>query len=214
MNRPRFRPENPSRGFTLLEMLVAILVLALLMTAAFGAVRLAGRSYETGINRSAMTEETRTVSDFLRRQFAQLVPVSWRDDGPQYAFAGDPTSIRFVAPAPRHPAAGGLLIYTLGIRNTHGSQSLVLAYQLFDPGQPDRQIGESASQLVLAEGIDAISFQFYGSVEVGHSAPSWREVWPQEENSLPELVKISLTSTKDPTGWPEMIFRIRAEAQS
>jgi prepilin-type N-terminal cleavage/methylation domain-containing protein len=64
--------KRSSSGFTLIELLVAIMILTLFMTAAMGAVRIASRSTTAGVVRADTTEEMRVVSDFLRRQFAQL----------------------------------------------------------------------------------------------------------------------------------------------
>jgi len=66
-------------GFTLVEMLIAITILGLLMTSAFGALRLGGKSWEQGIRYADNTEALRSSSDFLRRQFAQLQPLTWHD---------------------------------------------------------------------------------------------------------------------------------------
>ena len=44
-----------ARGFTLLELLVAMAVMVLLMTASFGAVRLGNRVLESGIETASNT---------------------------------------------------------------------------------------------------------------------------------------------------------------
>ena len=72
--------RKSSRGFTLVELLVAIMILTLFMTASMGAVRIASRSWAAGQERTDTTEELRGVSDFLRRQFAQL-PLSTVGEG-------------------------------------------------------------------------------------------------------------------------------------
>lgn len=201
-------------GFTLLELLVAIMILSLVMTVAFGAVRLGGRSWEAGIERANASEEVRAVSDFLRRQFAQMIPMSMGDEGViQIAFAGDRNSIRFIAPAPRHPAVAGLLVYTLVTEEYAAAQRLVLSYAPFDPGAGDLPEAESDQHLILAEGFAAISFEFFGK-RAADSKPSWHAEWQDDEENLPELVRIRLVAMKGIGNWPELVLNIRVEELS
>ncbi len=201
-------------GFTLLELLVAIMILSLVMTVAFGAVRLGGRSWEAGIERANASEEVRAVSDFLRRQFAQMIPMSMGDEGViQIAFAGNRNSIRFIAPAPRHPAVAGLLVYTLVTEEYAAAQRLVLSYAPFDPGAGDLPEAESDQHLILAEGFAAISFEFFGK-RAADSKPSWHAEWQDDEENLPELVRIRLVAMKGIGNWPELVLNIRVEELS
>ncbi len=201
-------------GFTLLELLVAIMILSLVMTVAFGAVRLGGRSWEAGIERANASEEVRAVSDFLRRQFAQMIPMSMGDEGViQIAFAGDRNSIRFIAPAPRHPAVAGLLVYTLVTEEYAAAQRLVLSYAPFDPGAGDLPEAESDQHLILAEGFAAISFEFFGK-RAADSMPSWHAEWQDDEENLPELVRIRLVAMNGKGNWPELVLNVRVEELS
>ena len=201
-------------GFTLLELLVAIMILSLVMTVAFGAVRLGGRSLEAGIERADASEDVRAVSDFLRRKFAQMIPMSMGDDGvTQIAFAGDQNSIRFIAPAPRHPAVAGLFVYTLVTVEYAAAQRLVLSYAPLDPGAGELPEAESDQHLILADGFATISFEFFGT-KAADSMPSWHGEWQDDEESLPELVRITLASANEVVRWPELILKIFAAEQS
>ena len=71
-------PRND--GFTLLEVLVAVVIMAVIMTTAFGALRLGGRSWEAGVTRASDNERFRAVADLLRRQVHQVIPMSWPED--------------------------------------------------------------------------------------------------------------------------------------
>ncbi len=201
-------------GFTLLELLVAIMILSLVMTVAFGAVRLGGRSLEAGIKRANANEEVRVVSDFLRRQFAQMIPVSaGNDEVTPIAFAGDQNSIRFIAPAPRHPVVAGLLVYTLVTEDYADAHRLVLSYAPFDPGAGDLPEAEYDRHLILADGFATIAFEFFGT-KAADSMPSWHAEWQDDEDSLPELVRITLASANEAVRWPNLILKIFAAEQT
>jgi len=209
----RCNPQSV-RGFTLLELLVAVMILTLMMTVAFGAVRLGSRSLEAGIKRANASEEVRTVSDFLRRQFAQMIPISVGDDEvAQIAFAGDQNSIRFIAAARRHPAFAGLLVYTLDTEEYADVQRLVLSYAPFDPGAGNLREAKSGQHLILADGFATISFEFFGK-KAADSLPLWHTEWPDDEENLPELVRIRLVAMNDIGNWPELVLKIRVEELS
>jgi hypothetical protein len=140
--------------------------------------------------------------------------MSMGDEGViQIAFAGDRNSIRFIAPAPRHPAIAGLLVYTLVTEEYAAGQRLVLSYAPFDPGAGDLPEAESDQHLILAEGFAAISFEFFGT-QASDSMPSWHEEWPDDEETLPELVRMTFATANDANRWPELVLKIRAEEQS
>ena len=207
---------NPQgvRGFTLLELLVAIMIMTLMMTVAFGAVRLGSRSWEAGIERANASDEVRAVSEFLRRQFAQMISIPTDDnDAMEDIFSGDQIRIRFIAPAPRHSVIAGLIVYTLSAEKFDDSQRLVLSYAPFDPGTGNLPEAQSNQHLILADGFATISFQFFGK-KAADSMPSWQEEWPDDEESLPELVRITLISANEAIRWPELVLKIFAAEQS
>jgi general secretion pathway protein J len=207
------RSSGNAGGFTLLELLVAIMVLTLVMAAVFGAVRLSGRSYEAGNQRAEASEEMRSVTDFLRRQFARLIPVAMEDEVTQFAFAGDAMHIRFVASAPQYPSAVGLITYTISTDEHADRQRLVLSYGPFDPGAGDAIEFDSNRQLTLADDLTAISFRFFGAKAPIQSKPAWHDTWLGVEDGLPELVRITM-AVSNRSHWPELIFKIRAEDPS
>ena len=99
---PRGRTDA---GFTLIEVIVAMVVLAMIMTTAFGALRLGDRSWEAGMQRAGESEQLRTTVTLLRRQLNQILPMVWSvDNERRIAFNGDRTRVQFIAPAPQHHA--------------------------------------------------------------------------------------------------------------
>ena len=107
-------PGGGDGGFTLLEVLVAVVIMAVIMTTAFGALRLGGRSWEAGVTRASDNERFRAVADLLRRQVSQVIPMTWPDGSKKrIAFEGASDQLRFVSPAPQQHRQAGLFEYGL-----------------------------------------------------------------------------------------------------
>ena len=167
-----FRASRPSRGFTLVELLVAIVILTLLMSASLGAVRIAARSLEAAHVRAESTQIVRSANEFLRRQFAQLLPATvGQGTAKRLVFLGEEDRVRFVAPAPRQGGGAGLMIYTLQAGGKNDAGSLVLRYAPFDPGEPHPDRLRSMEMAWLADAPAGVAFEYYGSVD-GRDPPA------------------------------------------
>ncbi len=69
------RIDSRQRGFTLLEILVAVTLLGLLMAALFGGVRLGVRAWEASGARLDDDARLTAVQDFLRERLTQAYEV-------------------------------------------------------------------------------------------------------------------------------------------
>jgi general secretion pathway protein J len=197
------------RGFTLVELLVAIMILTLFMTASMGAVRIASRSWEAGHSRANATEEMRAVADFLRRQFAQMPPLTWSDGNEKrLMFSGNEKRLRFVASAPQFAPGAGMLIYTLAAETIDDVDTLTLSYAPFDPG--NEKFGEPlySEQVTLATGFDAVSFDYYGSATEDDS-PSWTHRWRRDAERYPAVIRLRTREDDNGTGWPDLVYTVR-----
>mgnify|MGYP000517628363 CR=1 FL=1 len=69
-----------TRGFTLLEMLIALTLMGLLFTALFSAFYTLSRSWDAADSRISQTEDRRLIAEFLRRQLSQAMVVKITND--------------------------------------------------------------------------------------------------------------------------------------
>lgn len=199
-----------ARGFTLVEILVAIAILSLIMTATFGVIRVATRSYEAGKARTAETGEFRAAEGFLRRQFAQLLPVIHRDrDEVLSGFAGDTTRLRFVAPAPT-AATAGIFVYFLSLDDSGDEPRLVLSWAPYDPGAVAFPSFNAVGQTVLASGASALELHYYGA-PLENERAAWRSDWPVDSETLPQTVTLQVEFGGRPADWPPLTFSVRTE---
>jgi len=203
--------RRSAAGFTLIELLVAIMILTLFMTAAMGAVRIASRSTTAGVVRADTTEEMRAVSDFLRRQFAQLPYLTIGEDNEKrLAFAADQKNLRFVAPAPLYSRGAGCMIYTLAAKRTDdGHEVLTLSYAPFDPGSERFEAIRTTEPMILTAGFATVEFEYFGA-EMDKERPNWTPVWRDDAERLPSAIRIRTRTEFDGAGWPDLLFTLRS----
>lgn len=201
--------RNREAGFTLLEIMVALVVLSMIMTTAFGALRMGERSWEAGLARANETETLRTVSGVLQRQFKQVLPLTWTEDAEKtIAFSGTREQVRFIAPAPQHHGSTGLFEYTLVVEPYESNARLVLYYRLHDPDSTGFQPGSSDRQKVLlVDELNTASFGYYGSPVVG-DPPQWHTQWNTDAEAFPQLVRARLVANTGQRPWPELVLAL------
>lgn len=215
-HRVRNTPAHVSRyceaGFTLLEIMVVMVILAMIVTAAFGALRLGERSWEAGLSRADKTETMRTVSGLLQRQISQVLPLTWTEDSQTYlAFSGTRERMRFIAPAPQHEGDTGLFEFTLASEPHENGFRLVLYYRLVDPDKKGFQPDSGDRQRVmLVDELKTATFSYYGSPLTG-DPPHWHSQWETDAETFPRLVRVRLDMHTDRRQWPELLLALHTE---
>jgi general secretion pathway protein J len=198
-------PHRVSRGFTLLEMLVAITLLGLVMatiTSSLGlSSRMSGKITQYGERAQAQAE----VRGFLRRQLHQLAAQTLTDsEGKKFAaFYGEPGLLRFVAPMARAADYPGLHWFELFVDTVDGRQALLMRYQPYLPGA---DAGEWSEARVLLGNLEHVEFAYFGGDD---ESDYWADRWIGQED-LPALVQVSLADSAE-TGWSDMMIRPQAE---
>ena len=105
---------NGERGFTLLELTIALTLLALLSAVLFGSLRLAGRSTDSGEAKVEAAASMRLAQDFLRTNLEAQHPLRMRKiiEWP-LLFRGTRDELRYAAELPPRVAGGGIWFYRL-----------------------------------------------------------------------------------------------------
>src|SRR5690348_9183538 len=136
-----FRPLHPTsqRGFTLVELLVALSLMALISIALFGGMRFGMRAWETGTQRIDQATRIELVQSLLRRQLSQakLPPTKSNESAP--AFVGKADRVAFVAPSPRPDDMGIDVQFVLAKDTARHRSQLVLTWvppQARESGEP------------------------------------------------------------------------------
>ena len=191
-------------GFTLIEMLLAITLLALLIAGAYGGIRTAAKAMQAGERAIDRADRLRTAQVFLRTQLSHIVPLTYERDEAEstvHVFDGNAQFMRFVAPMPGYLSRGGPYVETLELaRGPNGLQLVFTDSMLngYDASNP-----QTDEPVVLIDGIRGGQFQ-YRTLDDQGQLTDWFSQWP-DPTVTPLMIRISLDMQPNvQLPWPEL----------
>jgi general secretion pathway protein J len=199
-----------SVGFTLVELTIALVLLALLSAVLFGSLGFAGTTLDRGEAKVEGTSNMRLAQAFLRSNLEQQHPLRMRKIAEfPLLFAGEREEMRYAAVLPARVAGGGVWFYRLWAPRDDPRGALVLERVIPDLGAPQAPDFREAERSVLAEGIRELRIGYYGRDPGAADAnePSWRDRWDDPQR-LPLLVRIDVTPSSGPA-WPTLVVAPR-----
>ena len=206
-------PRAAEHGFTLLELLVAIMLLGLLMAALFGGLRLGARVWETADARLDASVTIQIVQDFVGQRLAETLPLEAVP--PEVAeadvfaplFLGTTEAVRFAGLLPENLGAGFYLMELALAESGHadGGGNLVLRWRPFEPYDQTAEEVEPEER-VLLENIEGLELSYFGTNDP-EQPPAWRQAW-EGQSELPRLIRLRVRFPEnDERRWPELIVR-------
>jgi general secretion pathway protein J len=199
------------RGFTLLELIIALSLLALMAAVLAGSVSLSSRSWDGGEAKAADVSEMRQTQEFLRGQMVALYPQRVRKavDLP-LMFAGEREEIRYAAALPPRVIEGGVYFFRLSLaRGDNGAGLLVLERVVPEPDAAALPGFDKAERSILARGIAELRIGYFGR-DPGAAVtdePRWRDRWDDTQR-LPDLVRIEVKPERG-LPWPTLVVEPR-----
>lgn len=195
---------KPVRGFTLLEVLVALVLVGLLMMVLFGGFRAGIRSWHASERHAAQVEEPRQISSLLYRHLGQLLPVTFAADESgmiEPAFLGEANRIRYVAPLSM--SAGGMPYVFELVSGWQGREGLWVRYAPYIAGRSAAALLQDSAFVQLSPALQA-TFAYFGVAEAG-AEPAWHEAYLNAKEP-PRLVSLRLSGDEQP--WPHLTFAV------
>jgi len=200
-----------ARGFTLIEVLIATVLLAGGLTLAFATIGAATKTTRRGEGMAAHSERIRAVEGFLRRRLEAARPVPFNfepDTGVAERFIGEPDRMRFVADLPDYLGRGGPYLHDFAIED--GGERITLGLDMVLAG---KVVEESARQPpeVLVEGLESARFR-YRSYAPDGTLGEWADKWETAEQ-LPLMVEVTLTDAGG-EAWPPVVVALPLAAMT
>ncbi|HPB75408.1 MAG TPA: general secretion pathway protein GspJ [Chromatiaceae bacterium] len=223
-------------GFTLVELLIAFVMVALISLLLFSGLRVGIRAWGAVESAAEINTELRLTRDFLRRILSQARPVTLLVEAEPYlVFAGNRQQVEFVAPLSEQVGIPGLYLLRLGLENTGLGSTLVLKRWLLNPEvlaggrevpawQPlgngpsfsgvmeDQDVAAGAYGVsLLMEGIEEFEISYFGFPEgdgtvLNIDAQPEWQAIWQNLPILPQAVRIHLTKAQ--RVWPDLIVEL------
>lgn len=196
------------RGFTLIEVVVAMVLLAAMMVLLYSGITFALRSWDAGDANGHRVADRRIGENFMRRELTELFPMRWKDPMTlRFAFDGQKDHLRFVSSRPAGVTQGGLSLVGLQVEQgaTPRIRNLVMRRAMPDDAAKDFGPLDKADGTVLVEDVDSVVFSYFGS-ESDFTDPKWYDTWTFE-NRIPQMIRVSMRAT-DGTLFPVMAVHI------
>jgi general secretion pathway protein J len=204
-----------SAGFTLVELLVGLSLLALISVLLFGGFRFGLRAWEVGTARIDSGNEIELAQNLLRRQLAEAQPVrvGVEIESAPVLLRGSTSALIFVSPLPAHRGIGGAHLFALGIGDGASGKKLTLRWRLFRAGDPGDAAFDPKDASTLLTGIETIELSYFGRPATG-GPRRWNDRW-EEQPDLPELIRLRIAFPPgDGRSWPDLVVAPRLRISS
>lgn len=203
-------PRARVAGFTLVELTVALVLMAGIAAVLYGSLSLAARSWDGGEAVAQQVSDMRATQTYLRAQLSEEYPQRLRKAAElPLLFAGERDEIRYAAALPARVAEGGVYYFRVAVVRSGEKSQLVQERRIPDAAALQEPEFRDADRSVLADGIAELRIAYFGRDAGATDAdePTWRDRW-EDRQRLPLIVRIDVTPAKGPA-WPTLVVEPR-----
>lgn len=194
-------------GFTVIELIVSLVIVAVIMVGLLTAMRSLGLSEEKLDARLARVDERRVVSGFLEDVLGQMVLRSRQSQAGtpmESTFVGTPTALEWIGVMPARHGVGGLHHFRLQSGpDSAGGTALLLSYVPYSGVEivPDWSLAEQRVLVAHLEGLSAA----YQLDDGGEWLVEWRST--ADPRTLARL-RVSIAASG--SEWPLLVIPVRS----
>jgi general secretion pathway protein J len=185
--------SRPAKGFTLLELVIAMTVMALITVALYGVIALGASAAGAGERRTEQARRFRTAVTVMARQLRSVAPMyisEKKDEDPQPFFLAEDSSIAFVTAAPQGPNAAGFAIVRYWVEDGNLMMSELPYFLAFDEDGLDKDAKALTLETVLLYDVKSFNLAFQRS---GSEKDKWEDGWDAaQDDQLPAVVRIAV----------------------
>jgi general secretion pathway protein J len=182
-------------GFTLVEVLVALALSALVGVILLNGIRLAATGLDRHTVQADRLDRRQSADEILRRTLGSAALIDRTRGG---EFIGQPDNVEFLGVA--EDAGPGLYRITLAVDRARVDRPLILRRRLaVRAGDPH------AATSILAANVHAFHLAYFGA-DGADAEPAWHDRW-ESRSVLPLIVRLTLDSDGEPPR-PPLVIRL------
>jgi general secretion pathway protein J len=178
------------RGFTLLEVVIALTIVATLLVIMFSGLRVGVAAWQRGDERALALERTRSLTQVITRALGAAYPYTasaTKREEARLLFEGERGRVAFATAAPPFPGAGPAAFTAVTLAHTTIPAPGVAVTQKVLPNE--NPFDEDLKPLLLDASVTDLSFRY-----LSESSGEWTERWDgAREKALPRAVEVTLT---------------------
>lgn len=204
-----------SHGFTLLELMIALVLMSLILMLLFAGLDLGSRSWQKSNQKTQRQSSERLTFDYLRRTLGGMRNEHLIEgDKTEPLFSGEHHSLRWVGPTASQAGIGGASLFRLELHGDEEEETVLLlkrwlyhpevleqasakgrdwrtpASEKETPAADEQVSGVRYSEHRLLSGATQMELDYYGSQQRG--IPSeWHHEW-KAPRKLPLLIRLRL----------------------
>lgn len=201
--------KKHARGFTLIEVLLATVLLAAGLALAFATLRAATVTAQRGESLAQRSERMRAVEGFLRKRLESALPMSFGVDtstGTAQRFIGETQRIRFVADVPDYLGRGGPYLHDVVANDAQG---LAIGFAMVQAGKLVEERTPRPPETLVAD-LQSLRLRYRGLKDDG-TLGDWQDTWPASDR-LPLQVSIDIRSASI-GDWPRLVVALPQAAK-
>ncbi len=207
MKNLRISHSRGNSGFTLLETVLAIVLLAVLLGAGYSGLRAAAKAMASGEVSVERTNRLRVSQEFMRHQISRILPLPYDHDdstGENKIFEGTRDMMRFVAPMPGYLSHGGAYVQTIELKRAAGNTLQLYFSNVILTGYDAKKLTQSdLDPQVLIDQVKSGRFEYRTYNDQGELG-DWTDRW-QDPGKTPVMVRIHLEMAREAlVAWPDM----------
>ena len=199
-----------SRGFTLVELTIALVLMAAIAALLYGSLSLAARTWDGGEAKMQQVSDLRTTQQ-IAAQYPQRM---WKIAELPILFGGERDEIRYAAVLPSRVAEGGVYYFRLAVVRDGDRSLLVQERVVPDANALEEPQFRDAERSILAEDISELRVGYFGRAAnaADTEAPTWLDRWDDKQR-LPLLVRIDVKPEKG-SAWPTLVVEPRRSPEA
>jgi general secretion pathway protein J len=193
-------------GFTLVELLIALAIVATLLVTAFGGLRVVLAAVQRSEQRIEVHQHLRSLSTILTRSVGAASPYR----GPmgeaeelRLLFRGQPSNLEFVTQAPPYPLGAHIAFTAVVLTHVQG-EGLVIRERAL----PNKEPFTEAAVVLRDAAVTSLVFRYFDETN------GWQPEW-DEEDRAPTAIEITVGLTVDgrAEALPAMVVPLRVSAE-